>query len=97
MLPSTRQTLNDAADMIECFGWTQGNVINPREESCLAQTLVLAARKQATSSGAHQQFMWDAYSALYRYLGVYSVSEWNNASSRTKEQVLKVLRDCAKQ
>jgi len=80
--------LLEAADYIEQHGWCQKVYQNGLGNACIMGALLRVAR---TTSGDGK-----IMSRLRKYLGVTSLENWNDASGRTKEQVVAALRGAAR-
>lgn len=99
----TSEVLDLAADMIEKYGWVQG--IEGWDKGygaglCLEGGIVAALGRSLGSSPNRitMREMWacPAYKAVQGYLGVRPpLWWWNDDLSRTKEEVIEVLRAAA--
>lgn len=88
---------NDAADLIEEFGWMQHRARGPDKQYCLTAAIDQAIMNNGRCFGhstALRTMMLKHVSpdALY-YVGV--LPSWNDEKKRTKEQVISALRECA--
>ncbi len=81
-----RKALLDAADYIECQGWSQGGGDSRGGPVCMvgAITTVCVYSKPYTR----------AIDELKRMLNAH-LMEWNNQPGRTKDEVISALRRCA--
>jgi hypothetical protein len=85
MTPS--QVLRKAAEVIEEFGWIQGEYGGADEGYCVDGAIQCAAH------GAYDRFL--ARSLLCGYLRASWLPLWNDAPERTKDQVIAALRAAA--
>jgi hypothetical protein len=85
--PTTRQIRLEAAAVIEKAGWCQRGLTDLHGRVCLLGAMMLAA----DSLGANQGEMALAWVELDREAGE-ALPRWNDAPSRTKEQVIALLR-----
>lgn len=84
-----RQTLLAAADYIEAHGWCQGS-----RRDYLGRVCIVEAIDMVTAGGP--ALYNPAFNAFYDRLGT-SPSVWNDTTGRTKDEVLKELRNCARE
>lgn len=84
--PTPRQIRLEAAAVIEKAGWCQGGLTDRRGRVCLLGAMMLAA----DSLGANRGDMALAWVELDREAGE-ALPRWNDAPSRTKEEVLDLL------
>lgn len=80
-----RQVLLNAANQLESKGWCQ-NMVRDKE-----------GRMCAVGAIANQSALYgEAILVLQKFVGG-SVVSWNNAPTRTKEEVVTAMRTCARQ
>ena len=84
-----RAVLNEAADYIEAHGWCQ-HALKFRGRVCL-----LGALQQADCYPGTGPVTAEALWRLSQVTGAISLSAWNDAKGRTREQVVEALRRAA--
>lgn len=97
---STADTLDEAADIIERNGWTQGDYhrpdgSKPPRDWPVDTTGALNLALGADTPSHDIQPDSSAEVALMRYLGIEYVPGWNDAEGRTVEEVIAALRGAA--
>ena len=75
------------SDLIERYGWVQGRLGNTRIGFCLEGAIFEWAMTQWDKDA-----YYDAYRKVSLVIGSRSLSQWNDAPERTKDEVLAVLR-----
>lgn len=85
-----QKVLMDAADVIEKRGWCKGRLESADGAVCTMGALIKAV-SGAVLGGAYRT----ASSRFEAYIGTKHVGMWNDNPSRTKEQVVFALCDCA--
>lgn len=92
------QVLEEAAEVLETSGWCQGIFQNIRGEHCMAGAIgkvVLEDDQISHATMLNWRFI-PAVIALEKELpGIY-IPNWNDATGRTKEEVVDKLMDVAK-
>ena len=92
---TTREVLLKAADIIEEKGWYQGNMIGPKGELCMLGALNVA------SDYSLEYFNVRTVVRDHLHISVkdksFSLSNWNDAPERTKEEVIAALRGAAEE
>lgn len=84
---SIADVLDDAADYIEKYGWTQGALQLDTGEVCAMGAISRCATDALPG--------W-AFKSLSRYLDRQIIPKWNDQPGRTKQEVLDALRGCSK-
>lgn len=79
--------LDQAADILERDGWTQGEWGFTGQPHCIDGGLIAAANTDADYSGALE--------AIAVHLRTTHLLAWNDADGRTADEVLAALRDTA--
>lgn len=85
--PTTRRIRLEAAAVIEKAGWCQGGLTDLHGRVCLLGAMMLAA----DSLGANRGEMALAWVELDHEAGG-ALPRWNDAPSRTQEEVIDLLR-----
>ena len=75
------------SDLIERYGWVQGQLGNTRIGFCL-EGAIFEWEKTQWDKESYES----AYQSVYLALGSQNLVIWNDAPSRTKAEVLAVLR-----
>lgn len=97
-----KEILLDAANLIEIKGWSQkalardinGNIVSinsPKAETFCAIGAMNRALKKYPRS---EQLAFDTLSVVENYIDNI-ITNWNDSPLRTKEEVIKTMRDCA--
>lgn len=102
------QVLNNAADYIQTFGWSQGTGWYPEcgEPACLEGSIDVAASAQGRTVASFQlataatdavsNYLTDRYpDAVNQSAGVVFPFAWNDRFGRTATEVVEVLRAVA--
>lgn len=106
MKPTIKDTLLEAADILETMGWTQGSYArdvwgNPRQvfDDTAVQFCALGALSCATRFMNVDESIDVLTKYLYKKLSwndsEISISKWNDQLGRTREDVISTMRDCA--
>src|SRR5258705_6221041 len=77
-----------AVDYIQHFGWCQGTAFGPNDTVCTLGAL----ERTKTYKGFISNDLFDRLRPL---TGDRSIHNWNDAKGRTKEEVIKVMREAA--
>lgn len=91
----TSERLNAAADLIERVGWCQRRTIEKSLTGQITGYCVIGAI-EFTEPRPDSHEMDAALNVIRDYINDIGVASWNDAESRTKEQVISTLRDAAK-
>lgn len=96
-LQAWQKVLLDAADIIETRGWCQNHYGDEDDGFCAIGAMQRAVGYRAGSiGGAVPMSLTVAYEKLQLSLKIgRRVSSWNDASNRTKEEVIQALREAA--
>ncbi len=89
--------LDDAADLLERDGWAQGWLRDPDGRLCAAGAMMAA--DVAGSENCRSPLVQAGLSAASDTIGgglSFTLPMWNDASDRTEQQVLDLLRTTAK-
>ena len=86
-IESWRQVCLDAADLLERDGWCQHAPMDERGRRCLINAVYSVGDYMACR---------DAERQIKLFIDKPHLSWWNDTDGRTKEQVIAVLRGCAK-
>lgn len=104
-IDQARKDLNDAADLIEKTGWTidacarnaEGKDVKSNAPDACAFCVSGALRRVTceTRSRPGQRYL-AAANMFTRFVGTESIAEWNDEGGRTKDEVIKALREAAR-
>lgn len=83
--------LNEAADLIEENGWIQYADTNPKGEFCALGAIIKVAQINRRSVEPMRLALVKCLPAPNK-----AVTQWNDRSDQTKENVVKTMRACAK-
>lgn len=93
---TTRDVLHRAADLLEEFGWVQYDCGGKDRGFCLLGAVLEANRDFGRNVYADLESLGDlVWSGLPRRTWGSFPIDWNNASGRTKEEVVTRLREAA--
>lgn len=101
MNAETAAILDEAANVIEWNGWTQGfyydaSVDLPPAECPVCPIGAIGLAMGATNPKTDRAFGSPAEIALERYLGIAAVIDWNDDPDRTAAEVIAALRGAAR-
>lgn len=86
----TANILNEAANILERDGWAQDSYENKHGQKCAMEALVVAASPFPLGD------VGEAERRLLKEIKSYaSIIEWNDASLRTREEVISTIRRAA--
>lgn len=89
VVPSHRQVLLEAADLIEEKGWCQGMYNNRSGAMCMMGAIINAGRRH------EHRYTSRAHLRLIEAVGGVAPVLWNDAPERTQEEVVSALRKAA--
>jgi hypothetical protein len=95
----TNSILLAAANWLETHNWCQRDTwqdrrgVNTTDTTKIASACAVGAIILATES---HDIVWDALNRLKNHLRTSSIGHWNDATGRTKEEVIQALREAAK-
>jgi hypothetical protein len=87
------KVLNDAADLIDANGWTQG--VNRDAFGCYCAVGALEAASPRVDGRWFSRLYYDAAVAVSKETQSSSVVQWNDAEGRTQAEVTTMLRTVA--
>lgn len=94
---TANEMLNKAADYLETHEWLQHKMWDDKGGACLLGAMETIYSDYGVSS--YTDPAWDefklAYRQLYQVIGTDMVACWNDQPGRTKEQVVKALREAS--
>jgi hypothetical protein len=93
-----RDSLLKAIEILDQFGWCQGNVHNDKGEHCLLGALFVARYGEEPTGGplsSVRHFDWsESFKIMKPHTGKH-IAYWNDEGGRTKDEVVAALRAAA--
>lgn len=91
-----REVLLAAADHIEAHGWTQGKWGHKGEPCCAEGAIVVAVQQQQGYIFGPLWAVSLAAKQLLRNTLSQQITSWNDAPGRTRDEVVRALREAAR-
>jgi hypothetical protein len=84
-----------AADLIERDGWCQNSYWGPNGEHCALGAIQCSVSGCVSECLDHNYFVIRAKNRFKEFVGIDHIQNWNDASGRTKEDVVTAMRGAA--